>query len=684
MTRIELFVRRWWAAAVVALMLAVTPCVALAQGVDPSAAAQAKIAQPLVNELSAAQDPVSILVILDEQIDPQAVVSTASADAALARRKTLYAALTAHAQRTQAPLRAWLDARSIPYTAHYLVNMLEVRGDLALAQQLAQRPEVGRLARNPTVRGLDMIDASRPVWLARVSLPLHSSTAPLPWGLSYTNADDAWALGLRGQGIVVASQDTGVVWDHPALKPAYRGWNAAAMTVTHPYNWFDAWGRDPIADSECPQDAQLPCDDNIGSYHGTHTLGTVAGDATPMGDTVIGMAPDATWIACRNMRDGFGTPSSYTACFEFFFAPYPQGGDKMTDGRPDLAPHVINNSWGCPPVEGCDVNSLRDVVEAMRAAGIYVAASAGNSGPSCSTVNNPIGMHDAVTSVGAHNDSGVIAGFSSRGPVTIDGSGRLKPDLSAPGVGVRSAGLISGQPTVYNSLSGTSMAAPHVAGAVALLWSLDPTLIGKINETEQILLNSTTPVLDAGCTGIAQSPNPVYGHGKLDILRAVETVVGDRSIVAANSAPPRSGVVAGGGVVAERTMVTLTATANPGYLFVNWTENDAEVSADATYVFTATGSHQLIANFTLAVHTIDVSANPPEGGSVSGGGEMTHGATVTVTANANLSYTFVNWTESGVVVSNNAAYVFTVTGDRSLVANFEPWLETIWLPLIAQ
>ncbi len=589
--------RRWLLAASVITFLLWLPHPLAAQGSDPTAAGWMKIAQPLRAELAAAPADVSFLVILDDQLDPATTVQTAGLTAAdaLARRAALYTALTAHAQRTQAPLRAWLEARGIAYQAHYLVNMLEVRGDLALAQALAQRPGVDRLVRNPQVSGLQGVTtAPRFGWRTLAELPSQISVAALPWGLTYTNADDVWALGIRGQGIVVAGQDTGVNWDHPALLPAYRGWDTAVMTATHAYNWFDAWGRDPLLDGECPADAQIPCDDN---GHGTHTLGTVAGDATPMGDTVIGMAPDAAWIACRNMRDGDGTPASYTSCFEFFLAPYPQGGDPLTEGRPELAPHVINNSWGCPPPEGCDVDSLRQVVETMRTAGIYVAASAGNGGPGCSTVNNPIGMHDAVTSVGAHASNGAIAGFSSRGPVTIDGSGRLKPDLSAPGVGVWSALPNQGM----NSLNGTSMAAPHVAGAVALLWSLDPSLIGKIDETEQILLDSATPVLTKDCTvtNTEQSPNPVYGYGRLDVLKAVELTLGGRSVIATNAAPVRSGVITGGGPVTAGAVVTLTATALPGYGFVSWTENSVEVSIDATYVFTSTGNRNLIANFVL-------------------------------------------------------------------------------------
>lgn len=150
-------------------------------------------------------------------------------------------------------------------------------------------------------------------------------------------------------------------------------------------------------------------------------------------------------------------------------------------------------------------------------------------------------------------------------------------------------------------LSGTSMAAPHVAGAVALLWSLDPALIGQIETTEQILLSSATPAPVADCTGSgsAQSPNPVYGAGRLDILKAVDSALAGRNIVAANVAPMRSGYIAGAAPVAPGATVTLTATALPGYSFVNWTEHDVEVSTDATYVFTSVGNRNLVANFVL-------------------------------------------------------------------------------------
>lgn len=118
--------------------------------------------------------------------------------------------------------------------------------------------------------------------------------------------------------------------------------------------------------------------------------------------------------------------------------------------------------------------------------------------------------------------------------------------------------------------------------------------------------------------------------------------------------------------------VTVTATANTGYTFVNWTESDAPVSTSAVYAFAATGSRTLVANFALKQYSVTVSANPAEGGNATGGGTVSHGSTVTVTAAAGIGYTFVNWAENNMPVATNAAYAFTATGDRTLVANFAP------------
>jgi len=202
-------------------------------------------------------------------------------------------------------------------------------------------------------------------------------------------------------------------------------------------------------------------------------------------------------------------------------APHPQGGDPFTDGRPNLAPHIINNSWGCPPSEGCDVDTLQQAVETARAAGQLVVSSAGNKGPACSSVLDPIAIYNASLSVGAHNAEGAIASFSSLGPVTIDGSNRPKPDITAPGVDIYST-----YPTdrgSYTTLRGTSMAAPHVAGAAALLWSAIPALVGDVERTEQVLLRSATPVAASQCGEDADTaPNFTYGFGRLNVLSAVQ------------------------------------------------------------------------------------------------------------------------------------------------------------------
>jgi uncharacterized repeat protein (TIGR01451 family) len=467
------------------------------------AASPANVA-PQVWAATAYGGEAEFLVVLAEQADLSAVVARSTREA---RLRSIYDTLREVALRSQAPLRAELDAAGVEYRPFYIVNMLVVKGDRTLVARLAARPDVARIAANPHVRQLQILRRYAPQ-------NDEGDLQGIEWNVVRVNADDVWALGYTGQFIVVAGQDTGYEWDHPALVRQYRGYDG--FTATHDYNWHDAIHTNAHGYNVCGVDSPEPCDDY---GHGTHTLGTIVGEDGA--GNRIGVAPGARWIGCRNMDNGWGTPATYAECFEFFLAPYPIGGDPFTDGRPDLAPHVINNSWTCPPREECEWDTLQLVVEAVRAAGIVVVVSAGNSGPGCNTVQEPPAIYDAAFSVGATERSDDVASFSSRGPVTVDGSGRPKPDVVAPGVEVRSSIPGGG----YGLKQGTSMAAPHVAGTVALLWSAAPDLIGDVGATEQIIAQTARPRVDTRCGGEPGGhPNNVYGWGIVDALAAVRGV----------------------------------------------------------------------------------------------------------------------------------------------------------------
>jgi serine protease AprX len=413
-------------------------------------------------------------------------------------------ALWNKSQMTQRAILQWLREHGIEHRSFYIVNAILVKGTREIAEALARRPDVARIEGNPQIQNVIPQPVSAVETTSQPKVP-----ATVEPGINYTHAPDVWALGFRGQGITVAGADTGQRWTHNALKPHYRGWDG--QNANHDYNWHDSI-HDGVG-NPCGNDSPEPCDDN---GHGTHTIGTVVGDDGA--GNQIGMAPGAKWIGCRNMDQGNGTPARYIECMEFFLAPYPVNGNP-NQGDPLKAPDITSNSWVCPPSEGCSANTLQAAVEAQAAAGIMMVAGAGNDGPDCSTVFYPPALYEASYTVGALNTStDIIASFSSRGPVTIDGSNRIKPDITAPGTNTRSSYNTSDN--AYASLSGTSMATPHIAGAMALLWCARPDLRHDIAGSRTVLDNAAHFISSTLC-GDPGPPNNVYGWGRVDISAAV-------------------------------------------------------------------------------------------------------------------------------------------------------------------
>jgi serine protease AprX len=484
-----MIVRKFSSAPVlIALAMFVLAVVVLTLGAPASRAVDhQKISARVLNE-TANGGSTEALIVLASQAD---LTPAARMRTKLAKGKFVVNALRDVASRTQAPVISMLEQRGIPYQAFWIVNMIQVTGNRAVMEELAARPDVKQIDANPHVR----TDIPNPNGFAA------EQPQGIEWNVTKVKAPKVWKKGFKGQGMVVAGADTGVQWDHPALKGHYRGWDGTK--ANHDYNWHDG----------TPQHSPTPIDPH---GHGTFTVSQMVGDDGQ--GNQIGVAPGAQWIACRNMDSGgTGSPTSYTECFQFLIAPTPVGGGK---GDPSKAPDSINNSWTCPPSEGCSTSTLQQIVDNVRAAGIFPAMAAGNSGSSCSSVSDPPAIYDSAVSVGATDSGNFIAGFSSRGPVTADGSNRVKPDLSAPGVNIRGAVPGNGYQSGW---SGTSMATPHVAGGVALIWQAKPSLIGNIDATEALYestaLHKKTSETCGGTQG--KVPNNAYGYGIINLLKAV-------------------------------------------------------------------------------------------------------------------------------------------------------------------
>ncbi|MGC4939047.1 S8 family serine peptidase [Kribbella sp. DT2] len=391
-----------------------------------------------------------------------------------ARGENVLETLQNKATRDQATAVRTLSQAKARYTSLFIDNSIYVHGGTrALADQLAQQQGVVSLA-TPRTYDLPKLQPAEQV-----------KAAGLEWGLSAIRADKTWArYGATGQGVVIASIDSGVQFDHPALADAYRGAKSG-----HDYNWYDPANVCGAA----------PCD-NAG--HGTHTMGTMVGD--DHAGNQVGVAPGATWIAAKGCETSTCTDLSLALSAQWMLAPTKLDG---TDPDPARRPNIINNSWSSVHHD----DWFRDFVRQWVAAGIFPTFAAGNDGPGCGTVATEGGYSEAYA-VGSVNQAGQVSSFSARGDAAHDG----KPNLTAPGDGIRS----STPGSRYGISSGTSMATPHVSGTVALLWSAAPSLVGDIARTRAILDASAHDHPDNTCGG-TPTANNTYGEGTLDAFDAV-------------------------------------------------------------------------------------------------------------------------------------------------------------------
>ncbi len=502
--------------------------------VPPESILQAPRVDPqILADLAAAPDGrAEFLVVLHDQADLDGAYAIQDWTA---RGQYVLDQLRGTAEQSQRGLRSFLKARGVDHQPLYIINAIIVRGgDLALVDELAGRPDVAYLQANYRI----------PVEDPATTAP-ESAAGPeaVEWNIAKVKANQVWSTyNVRGEGVVVAEIDTGTQYDHPALYRQYRGWQGGT-TYDHNYNWFDPY-------EQCPNNGTEPCDPGA---HGTHVMGTMVGEDVGLVNQ-IGMAPGAKWISCKggDAVSGYLLTDELLQCAEWIVAPFDLN---RQNPDPAMRPHVVNNSWGGGPNDYW----YSGAIAAWRAAGIFPAFATGNAGPACSSAHSP-GDNGNAFGVGATDVNDVIAGFSGRGPALY--TGILKPQVTAPGVNIRSS--VPGG-TYQGGWNGTSMATPHVAGAIALLWSAAPELIGQIDTSGWILEQTALPLTTTeGCGGDGPTdvPNNTYGWGRLDILAAVEAArTGDWTISWLEIDPP------GGTVDPAGTMdvaLHVTAPITPG------------------------------------------------------------------------------------------------------------------------
>ncbi|HEX6869359.1 MAG TPA: S8 family serine peptidase, partial [Candidatus Limnocylindrales bacterium] len=543
-------VRRGGSALVVAVLLVLAQVMSAAAAPSGGAGTQGRgNAAPIAPDLQEQLDAGTATTIVVEFAETADLKGAKAVKDRTKRGQAVVGSLKATAAKSQGAARSLTaKLKNVEATTYWLTNVLVVSSDDAktldkLARQLAK---------------VDGVTAVRAPGVYPLVTPVETKVAILAaagdpeWGVAKIRADEAWADGVIGAGVVVANVDTGVDYLHPALVNQYRG-NLGGGLFDHDYDWWDPTG---ICGDE-------PCD-NAG--HGTHTMGTMVGGDGPGPFTPdVGVAPGARWIAAKGCEDLFCTEESLLSSGQFILAPTDLNGDNPD---PSLRPDIVNNSWGSGPGDPFYL----ETVQAWRAAGIVPVFSSGNPGPFCGEGGSPGDFLESF-SAGATDSNDQIAEFSGRGPSIY---GKVNPDVSAPGVDVVSSVPGDG----YEAFSGTSMAAPHVAGTLALMLSAEPALRGDVTAATDAVRRTALDILDDSCGGAEDGdPNNVYGDGRIDAKAAVD-------------------LVATGGTLAGTITDAASADPIPG---ASVTADDGE--RQFTAIADATGDFELF----LAAGTYDVT-----------------------------------------------------------------------------
>jgi uncharacterized repeat protein (TIGR01451 family) len=424
-------------------------------------------------------------------------------DTKFERGRYVFQTLNATAFHSQASLRGYLDRNNIGYHAYFIVNAILIRdGEEDLLFDIASRDDVESITANHEYE----------LQLPSVSKDISPGVTSVEPNLVFINADDVWAMGYTGQGIVLANNDTGVDETHSALAAHYRGCldPPTCSIWDHNYNWWDATDTYPL-------------DPNDGHNHGTFTSGIMVG--YDGGGNQIGVAPGSKTIHCKVLTDGGGySDDSILECLQWDLAPW-----DLNNSNPDpgLAPDVVNIPWG---IYGGGQMQFKLAIQALQAAGIAVVASAGSDGPACNTLRSPGDFGELMTVGYIDQSSGLLPGVikqfvTSRGPSSIDPG--YFPGVMGPGENIRSS--INNPSQGYSIWSGTSLASTHVTGILGLCWSANPSLRRDLDLTFQLIHVGAVPLtgqFGSNCGGdYVTGPNNDWGYGTIDALAIVQACI---------------------------------------------------------------------------------------------------------------------------------------------------------------